>query len=244
MLFGNYERNSGTAQAIWKLWDEVAIEARAMVGWWEDDAPVQARPPPPAPGNASSCHGSFQHTVGSFISSPGGPSGVIGFGAECGAEAGNEKYPKLTVAEAKATCCDLGAGCVGFSFATAGLPAGAASTGCFEKAKGGMAHSQGVDGYERQGGAGAQCSEGDIKATSYVDYGVSALVVIASWCEADTNVTLQVDWGALGLDAAKATVTQPGVPGVQPAGNHGGGKGSFVIKGSGTDNGGVILLIE
>ena len=34
MLFGNYERNSGTAKAIWRLWDETKIEDSEMVGWW------------------------------------------------------------------------------------------------------------------------------------------------------------------------------------------------------------------
>jgi len=45
MLFGNYQRSKPSAQAIWKFWDSVAIQDTAMVGWWEDDAPVSAEVP-------------------------------------------------------------------------------------------------------------------------------------------------------------------------------------------------------
>jgi hypothetical protein len=49
---GRMER-TGSAQPIWSFWDLVAIEETAMIGWWEDDAPVKAAlplPPPPPPG--------------------------------------------------------------------------------------------------------------------------------------------------------------------------------------------------
>jgi hypothetical protein len=44
------------------------------------------------------------------------------------------------------------------------------------------------------------CQQSDIKVTSYVNFGHSAVVVIASWCAGGgtTNVTLDVDWEALG----------------------------------------------
>ena len=34
MLFGNYQRNSGTAHSIWQLWDAIKIQESEMIGWW------------------------------------------------------------------------------------------------------------------------------------------------------------------------------------------------------------------
>ena len=241
MLFGNYERNSATAPAIWKLWDDVNIEESTMVGWWEDDAPVHAvtPPPPPAPpspaGNVS-CVDSFTETKGSYIMAPGGPGGVIGFGGACGAGASNQKYPKLTVAQAKAACCELKEDCAGFSWMNS-QPVDKPGTGCLEKKKAGMEHDAAVTGFEKAGGAVAgPCSDDDIKTTTYVNYGKSALVVVASWCAAPANVTLQIDWAALGLESGSATVTQPAIEGVQAAQKHASSSGLFPSN--------VILTIE
>lgn len=249
MLFGNYERNSASAQPIWQFWDEVKIEQTEMIGWWEDDAPVKVlvlppvpAPPVPAPGGHNvSCVDSFTHTKGSFINSAGGAAGDIGFGSDCGPPGSNKKYPKLSIAEAKATCCKLGAECVGFSWPVAHVGADGKNSGCFEKNKAGMAHEAGIDGYEKVGG---RCTADDIKSTTYVNYGKSAVVVIASWCAGggSANVTLDVDWAALGLSAAMARVTQPLVKGVQVAKDHGKGGGSFTITNKA--NGGAMLLIQ
>merc|ERR1712187_931286 len=41
MLYGNYQRNSEGASAIWKFWDEYSIEKSTMIGYWESDAAVK-----------------------------------------------------------------------------------------------------------------------------------------------------------------------------------------------------------
>jgi hypothetical protein len=45
----------------------------------------------------------------------------------------------------------------------------------------------------------------------------SALVSIASWAKDDVNIKLLIDWKALGIDPAKATITAPEVKNFQPA---------------------------
>jgi hypothetical protein len=244
MLFGNYERNSGTAQPIWKFWDEVSIEDTAMVGWWEDDVPVTvllAHVPTPPPSNIS-CIDAFTHTVGSFISAAGGASGDIGFGGDCGPPGSNQKYPKLTVEEAKAQCCELDDQCVGFSWANAVSPT-VKSDGCFEKNNAGMVKDAAYDGYEKKGKGPAGCKPSDIKATTYVNFGKLAVVVISSWCTSSptATVSLAIDWTALGLTAAAAKVKQPAVEGVQTAVDHGKGDGHFTIRN--VNNGGAMLVI-
>ena len=88
----------------------------------------------------------------------------------------------------------------------------------------------------------ASCSLDEIKTTTYVDFGVKALVVVASWSSANCTITLDIDWSALGLSAASAKVSAPAVQGVQTAADHGKGTGSIAITGA--TNGGVMLLIE
>ena len=56
----------------------------------------------------------------------------------------------------------------------------------------------------------------DILATAYVKPG-RALLSIASWAQDDTVVRLSIDWRALGIDPAQATLTAPAVDGFQPA---------------------------
>ena len=56
----------------------------------------------------------------------------------------------------------------------------------------------------------------DVLATVYAKPG-AALVALASWAEADTDVALTVDWRALGIDPAAATVTAPEIADFQPA---------------------------
>jgi hypothetical protein len=56
----------------------------------------------------------------------------------------------------------------------------------------------------------------DVLATVYRKEG-KALVALASWAEGDTTVTLELDWRALGIDAAKATLMAPGIDRFQEA---------------------------
>ena len=56
----------------------------------------------------------------------------------------------------------------------------------------------------------------DILATAYVGKG-KTLVSIASWAQDDVNVKLSIDWRALGIDPARATLMAPEVYGFQPA---------------------------
>lgn len=42
------------------------------------------------------------------------------------------------------------------------------------------------------------------------------LVALASWANSDTNIQLEIDWAALGLDPAKGSITAPAIPNFQP----------------------------
>ena len=44
-----------------------------------------------------------------------------------------------------------------------------------------------------------------------------AMIAIASWAPQATSVPLQIDWKALGIDPAKATITASAIEGFQPA---------------------------
>lgn len=55
-----------------------------------------------------------------------------------------------------------------------------------------------------------------VLATVYKKDG-KAMIAIASWAPADVNVTLNIDWKSLGIDAAKATLTAPAITNFQPA---------------------------
>ncbi|RFM30598.1 hypothetical protein DXN05_01550 [Deminuibacter soli] len=61
-------------------------------------------------------------------------------------------------------------------------------------------------------------SNGKVLATVYKKDG-KAMVAIASWADADTEVQLNIDWKALGIDAAKARITAPAIEGFQQAGD-------------------------
>ncbi|NYE27695.1 hypothetical protein HDE78_000620 [Rhodanobacter sp. K2T2] len=56
----------------------------------------------------------------------------------------------------------------------------------------------------------------DVLATSYVRHG-KTLIAIASWAPQKTDVTLAIDWKALGIDPHKATLAAPAVDGFQTA---------------------------
>ena len=77
-----------------------------------------------------------------------------------------------------------------------------------------------------------------VLATVYKKKG-SALVSIASWAESDTDVQLQINWKALGIDPSKATITTPEVAGFQSGGTFGTGDKIAVAK-----NKGLLLMIK
>ncbi len=54
----------------------------------------------------------------------------------------------------------------------------------------------------------------DVLATVYTRPG-RAMVAVASWAEEDTHVRLAIDWNALGLDSARATISAPAIEGFQ-----------------------------
>ncbi|MBE9668359.1 hypothetical protein IRJ18_18460 [Mucilaginibacter boryungensis] len=55
-----------------------------------------------------------------------------------------------------------------------------------------------------------------VLATVYKKQG-KAMIAIASWADNDTSIKLTIDWKALGIDRAKATITAPGISNFQPA---------------------------
>lgn len=61
----------------------------------------------------------------------------------------------------------------------------------------------------------------------------NALVSIASWAYNDVNIKLHIDWKALGIDPAKATITAPEVKNFQPAAEFKDGQDIPVAKGKG-----------
>jgi hypothetical protein len=56
----------------------------------------------------------------------------------------------------------------------------------------------------------------DVLATSYVRKG-KTLIALASWAPDKTDVTLHVDWKALGIKPGKAKLVAPAVEGFQKA---------------------------
>ena len=67
----------------------------------------------------------------------------------------------------------------------------------------------------------------------------AALVSIASWAENDTDVQLEIDWRALGIDPAKATITAPEVVGFQSGATFGADDKIRIAK-----NKGLMLVIK
>ncbi|SHM97490.1 glycoside hydrolase domain-containing protein [Mucilaginibacter sp. OK098] len=72
----------------------------------------------------------------------------------------------------------------------------------------------------------------DVLATIYKKPG-KALVSIASWAAADVNIKLTINWKALGIDPAKATITAPAVNNFQQAASFKDGDEIKVEKGKG-----------
>ncbi|MEX6688928.1 DUF6067 family protein [Danxiaibacter flavus] len=77
-----------------------------------------------------------------------------------------------------------------------------------------------------------------VLATVYKKNG-SALVSIASWADATTDVQLKIDWKALGIDAAKATITAPEIKNFQAGKSFNAQDNIAVEKGKG-----LLLIIK
>jgi hypothetical protein len=60
-----------------------------------------------------------------------------------------------------------------------------------------------------------------------------AMIAIASWATDDAKVKLHIDWKALGIDPAKATITAPEIKGFQAARKFGADEDILVSKGKG-----------
>ena len=78
----------------------------------------------------------------------------------------------------------------------------------------------------------------DVKATAYVRNG-RTLVAIASWAPQTVTITPDINWKALGLDAAKATISVPVLRGLQGARTLRNGEGVELAPGKG-----IILVIK
>jgi hypothetical protein len=70
MLFAMTERNSATAPALWTFWDQQRLNTTTMVGWWEDDAPMNVTAV--SEGDGSSRVGGSSRVSSSSSSSSGG----------------------------------------------------------------------------------------------------------------------------------------------------------------------------
>lgn len=62
---------------------------------------------------------------------------------------------------------------------------------------------------------------------------------MASWCQQVTNITLNIDWSALGLDKITANVSLPAIDGVQTGEELSNAGGPFSIE----PNDGLLMLI-
>ena len=78
----------------------------------------------------------------------------------------------------------------------------------------------------------------DVKATVFKQDG-RALVAIASWAADTVSITPQVDWAALGIDPARATITAPAVGALQDARTIGAGERITLAPGKG-----ILLVIR
>lgn len=75
-------------------------------------------------------------------------------------------------------------------------------------------------------------SRRDVLATVYAKTG-TALVALASWADQDVDVTLAIDWAALGIDPGRATIVAAPIAGVQPAQTFAPGATIRVARGKG-----------
>ena len=231
MVFGMTQRDLPSSQAMWKFWDAARIhEATALFGWWEVDGTpavvARSTPAPPAPQNCS-----WEVARGSYWGADNEECLPVQPGVRPGC------YQATELAAVKAACCADPA-CAGFSF-DHGAQQG---DGCCKAEVNEKTTNPSFDGFRKPGWAppSAGCnSSTSVLATTWSSFGSHAVVAVATWCPAEVNATLAVDWAALGLDAATATVTLPAIAGVQDAATLPSAEGPFAIA----PNGGLLMLI-
>ena len=229
MLFGMTQRDAVTSQALWRAWDATGIaQATAVFGWWDMDGPAAVNVSYSATaGAAGSAAGNctWLHNTGGYYGStneqclpPVGPT------AGC--------WLSEDLADVQAACCADPA-CAGFSYGPA------AHTGCCKAEVREFTADGNYDGYRKQGWVPP--GEGPcVLATTWSAYASHTVIVLANFCGAPVNATLAVQWAEIGLDAATAVSSLPGIEGVQTAAALAGPEGPFAL---GTD-GGIYLLIS
>lgn len=203
-------------------------EATAFFGWWQvDGAPAvvaRATPMPPAPQNCS-----WEVAQGAYWGASNEECLPVQPGVRPGCYQGTE------LAAVKTACC-ADVACAGFSFSHAALNGdGCCKAEVYEKSM-----EPNYDGYRKPGWTPpTSFCNASVLATTWSSFGSHAVVAVATWCPSAVNVTLAVDWAALGLDAATASVTLPAIEGVQEAATLPGAGGPFEIP----PNGGLLMLL-
>jgi hypothetical protein len=260
MLYATYRRNSDDCHSLWRFWDSVAIEKMEMIGYWEADPAVSLSwsgpdaniaPTTAPPSGNQTCK--WKETEGRYIKGSGGASDDIGFGSTCGPPRPFD-YPAMTLAQIQEKCCELGDGCVAFSWAAKQDPT-KPGTACARKSWGDGSYisSKAYTGYEKLDlprppapppppppPPPGVCEPGSILATTYVQYRDRAVVVVSSWCSSPKQVDLIFDWATIGMKPGAVSIEQPAIEGVQPAKHYG---TSLKVNVTDAVNGGVILVV-
>ena len=231
MLFGMTQRDAGTSQSIWKFWDYANItNMDAHFAWWMVDGPaavnvsfVTSPTQAPAQNNCTwsmtqdKYYGS-ENTPGCFYPPQGPTAGCWPTGH--------------TLSDFQEACCN-DIECLGFSFDPS-------ANGGFCKANlDGPFSLKGYQGYIKKGGPPPPpCSTLPLVSV-WSQFGHSAVLALASWCPNSVNITLAVDWEALGLTSSTARAELPDIPGVQVGRQLAGPEGPFEVD----RDGGLLLLI-
>ena len=236
MVFGMTQRDADSSQALWKFWDATRInETDALFSWWMADggSPVVATPVaasaalPAAP--APPC--TWSQTNGSYY---GSVNDAGCFPQKEGPTPGCWTSPRTLQAFQAACCADVT--CLGFSF----NPQNA--NGCCKANLDGPFRLQGEQGFVKHGGPPPPPPQpcNSTLTTVWSKFGSHAVVAVAHWCTSSTNVTLAVDWAALGLTEGNSVVSLPDIAGVQA------GQASVQIEGPWElpVNGGLLMYIS
>jgi hypothetical protein len=227
LVFGMTQRDAVSSQAIWRTWDATRIsETDALFGWWELDGPhavnisfSQARVA------ASACNftitkGSYRGSANEQCLQPSGPT------PGCWAVA----YDLATV---EAACC-ADAACAGFSYNPV------VQEGCCKIDQEGSTSNPAYDGYTKNGWYPPRPPFACVLATVWSKFASHSIVAVANWCGGPTNVTLDIDYDALGLSPTSTNATLPAIDGVQAFQQLSSGAGPFEL---GADGGLFLHLV-
>ena len=235
MLFGMTMRDADTSQAIWKFWDATNISATdAHFAWWMADADgpavnVSFAAPPALPAPAAPYNCTWQVSQDKYYGSQNEPGC---FYPPQGPTAGC--WPSgHTLEDFKAACCG-DVECLGFSFNPS------QSSGCCKRNLDGPFSLAGEQGFVKQGGPPPPPCAALPLASVWSKYGSHAIVAVASWCPSAVNITLALDWAALGLDPSTARAELPDIAGVQVGRALPGAEGPFEVK----NEGGLLMHIS